>query len=129
MKRNLILVNLVLLATAGLLAWSLLGQWRQFEAEHRLEGPDPGSQEAAAASERPALSPSASAFAAIVDHHLFNQDRSNELPQEYEDQSLQELRPVPVLMGMMGIGGQEVALMVSGGSGSSGGLYRRLQVG
>ena len=32
-------------------------------------------------------------------------------------------------MGMMGLGREEVALMVPGRSGSSGGLYRRLKVG
>lgn len=129
MKRNLVLLNVALLATAGLLAWTLYGQWRQFEAEHGLDRPSPGSQEAAADSEGPASPSFARSFAAIVDHHLFNLDRSNELPQELSDQARQELQPVPVLMGMMGLGGEEVALMVPGRSGSSGGLYRRLEVG
>ena len=129
MKRSLILVNVALLAIAGLLAWSLAGQWRQFEAEHGLDRPDPASRAAAAGSEGPASRASASSFAAIVDHHLFNLDRSNDLPQELSDQSQEELRPLPVLMGMMGFGGEEVALMVPGGSGSSGGLYRRLKLG
>ncbi len=129
MKRNLVLVNLALLAAAGLLAWSLVGQWRRFEAEHRLDRPGPGSQEAAAAGERAALPVPVSGFAAIVDHHLFNLDRSNDLPEEPADESRQERQPAPVLMGMMGLGGEEVALMVPGGSGSSGGLYRRLRVG
>jgi len=128
-KRKLILLNIALLATAGLLAWSLLAQWRQFEAEHRMDRPDPGSGSPSTASEGPPPPTFASSFAAIVDHHLFNLDRSNDLPEELSDQPQEELPPPPVLMGMMGLGGVEVALMVSGGSGSSGGLYRRLKVG
>ena len=129
MKRKLVLLNIALLATAGLLAWSLLGQWRQFEAEHRMDRPDPGSGSPSAASEGPPPPTFASSFAAIVDHHLFNLDRSNDLPEELSDGPQEELPPAPVLMGMMGIGEEEVALMVPGGSGSSGGLYRRLKVG
>ena len=129
MKRNLVLLNVALLAGAGLLAWTLLGQWRQFEAEHRPNRPGPGSQEAAADPQRPAAPSFARSFAAIVDHHLFNLDRSNELPEEVSDGPQEELHPAPVLMGMMGLGREEVALMVPGRSGSSGGLYRRLKVG
>lgn len=129
MKRNLVLLNVALLATAGLLAWSLLGQWRQFEAEHALDRPDSASPAAAPASQGPPPPTFASSFAAIVDHHLFNLDRSNDLPEELAEGPQVELPPAPVLMGMMGIGGEEVALMVPGGSGSSGGLYRRLKVG
>ena len=128
MKRNLILVNVGLLATAALLAWSLVGQWRQFEAEHRLDRPSPEPLAEAADSQGPA-SPAAAGFAAIVDHHLFNLDRSNDLPQDPSDRPRVESRPPPVLMGTMGLGGEEVALMVPGASGSSGGLYRRLKVG
>lgn len=129
MKRNLVLLNIALLAHAGLLAWSLLGQWRQFEAEHAPDRPDSASPAAAPASPGPPPPTFASSFAAIVDHHLFNLDRSNDLPEELAEGPRVELPPAPVLMGMMGIGGEEVALMVPGGSGSSGGLYRRLKVG
>ena len=122
MKRNLVLLNIALLATAGLLSWTLLGQWRQFEAEHRPDRPDSASPAATAASKGPLPPTFASSFAAIVDHHLFNLDRSNDLPEELSDGPQVELPPAPVLMGMMGIGGEEVALMVPGGSGSSGGL-------
>ena len=129
MKRNLVLLNVALLAAAGLLAWTLLGQWRQFEAEHGLDRPSPGSQETAADSEGPPPPSFASSFAAIVDHHLFNPDRSNDLPEELADGPQEALHPAPVLMGMMGLGAEEVALMVPGRSGSSSGLYRRLKVG
>ena len=129
MKRNLVLVNLTLLGIAILLGYALLGKWRQFEAEHRLDLPNPGSRAAAGHSEGPAWPASASGFTAIVDHHLFNPDRSNHLPQEISDEPREVLRPVPVLMGTVGIGGENYALMVSGRSKGSGGPYRRLQVG
>ena len=129
MKRNLVLVNLTLLGIAILLGYALLGKWRQFEAEHRLDLPNPGSRAAAGHSQGQASPASASGFTAIVDHHLFNPDRSNHLPRELTAEPEEVLRPLPVLMGTMGIGGEEVALMVPGGSGSSGSLYRRLKVG
>ena len=129
MKRNLIPLNLALLATACLLSWFLVGQWRQFEVEHRLDKPNPGSGSATGDSDRPASLASATSFAPIVDHHLFSLDRNNDLTQEVSDQPQEEVRPVPVLKGTLGIGGEDYALMVSGISGRSGSLYRRLKVG
>lgn len=128
MKRNLVLVNLALLAAAGLLAWSLVGRWRQFEAEHRPDRQSPGSQEAAAG-ERPASLVPASGFAAIVDHHLFNLDRSNDLPEEPSEAPPPAPERLPVLMGTLGIGGEDYALMVSTDPNNPDKLYRRLRAG
>ena len=133
MKRSLVRMNLALLGTAILLAYLLVGKWRQFEAEHRLEPPNPGPRAVAGGSGRAASPASASSFAAIVDHHLFNLDRNNDLPQEPAVE-LQEAPAgrLPILMGTMGIGGEDYALMVSEDSRKSrgpGGLYRRLKVG
>ena len=129
MKRNLVLVNLTLLGIAILLGYALLGKWRQFEAEHRLDLPNPGSRAAAGHSQGPASPASASGFTAIVDHHLFNPDRSNHLPRELVAEPEEVLRPLPVLMGTMGLGREDFALMLPGGSRPSGSLYRRLKVG
>ena len=129
MKRNLVLVNLTLLGIAILLGYALLGKWRQFEAEHRLDLPNPGSRAAAGHSQGPASPASASGFTAIVDHHLFNPDRSNHLPRELAAEPEEVLRPLPVLMGTMGLGREDFALMLPGGSRPSGSLYRRLKVG
>ena len=129
MKRNLVLVNLALLAAAGLLAWSLVGQWRQFEDEHRLDRPGPGSRETAAAGERAASPVPVSGFAAIVDHHLFNLDRSNDLPEEPSEAPPTAPERLPVLMGTLGIGGEDVALMVSTDPNNPDKLYRRLRAG
>ena len=84
---------------------------------------------AAAASPGSASPASASDAAAIAGHHLFHPDRNNDFPEEATEDAGESLGPAPVLMGTMGIGGEDVALMVSRGSRSSGGLYRRLKVG
>lgn len=133
MKRRTVRLNLALLGTAILLVYLLVGKWRQFEAEHRLEPPNPGPRAVAGDSGGAASPASASSFAAIVDHHLFNRDRNNDLSQE-PPVELPEAPPgpLPILMGTMGIGGEAYALMVSEDSRKSqgpGGLYRRLKAG
>ena len=129
MRRNLILLNVALMGAAMLLGYTLVGQWRQFEAGHGRDLSDRRAGETPGASDGPASPASASGFAAIVDYHLFNPDRNNDLPQELSDEPPQALRPRPVLMGTMGISGEDYALMVPGGPGNSGSLYRRLKVG
>lgn len=129
MKRSLILLNVALAGAAVLLGYTLLGQWRQFEAEHRPGVSNFGARVESDGSDGPASPVSASSFAAIVDHHLFSPDRNNDLPEGVTDEPPEALRPPPVLMGTMGLGGEDYALMVPGGSGSSGSLYRRLRVG
>ncbi len=128
MKRRTVQVNLLLLGLAALWVYLLADNWGMAEGEGRLDSPGPGP-EAAAASSLPDSPVSASDAGAIAGHHLFHSDRHNDLPEEAVEEQQVLLRPAPVLMGTMGIGGEEVALMVSGSSRSSGGLYRRLKVG
>ena len=127
MKRRTVQINLALLGLAALWVTLLAGNRGPFEAEHRPDPPAPGA--AAAASPGSASPASASDAAAIAGHHLFHLDRHNDFPEEVTEDAEESLGPAPVLMGTMGIGGQDVALMVSRGSRSSGGLYRRLKVG
>ncbi len=129
MKRSLILLNVALMGAAVLLGYTLVGQWRQFEAEHGPGRSNSGARAESDGSDGPASPVSASSFAAIVDHHLFSPDRNNDLPEGVTDEPPEALRPPPVLMGTMGLGGEDYALMVSGGPGKSGSLYRRLKVG
>lgn len=128
MKRRAVQVNLLLLALAALWVYVLADNWSAVEGQDSLDARGPGP-EATAASSRPSFPVSASDAAAIAGHHLFHPDRHNDLPEEAVEEQEGQLRPAPVLMGTMEIGGEEVALMVSGGSGRSGGLYRRLKVG
>ncbi len=113
-----------------LLAYSFGRQWRQFEAEHRPDRLKPESKVKAGHSEKSAPPAAASSFAAIVDHHLFNLDRSNELPQAPPPVSPPATPPgpLPLLMGTVGISEEAYALMVSGNSRGSR-LYERLKVG
>ena len=124
MKRRTVQINLALLGLAALWVTLLAGNRGPFEAEHRPDPPGP-----AAASPGSASPASASDAAAIAGHHLFHLDRHNDFPEEATEDAGEALGPAPVLMGTIGIGGQDVALMVSRGSRSSGGLYRRLKVG
>ena len=127
MKRRTVQVNLLLLGLAVLWVYLLADNWGMAEGEGRLDSPGP--EAATAASSRPASRASASDAGAIAGHHLFHSDRHNDLPEEALEEPEEQRRPAPVLMGTMGLGGEDVALMVSGGSRSSGGLYRRLKVG
>ena len=126
MKRRTVQINLALLGLAALWVTLLAGNRGPFEAEHRPDPPAPGAAAASPGSASPA---SASDAAAIAGHHLFHPDRHNDFPEEATEDAEESLGPAPVLMGTMGIGGQDLALMVSRGSRSSGGLYRRLKVG
>ena len=128
MKRRTVQVNLLLLGLAALWVYLLADNWGMAEGEGPLDSPGP-APEATAASGRPGSPISAADAGAIADHHLFHSDRHNDLPEEAVEEQEGLLRPAPVLMGTMGIGGEDVALMVSGASRSSGGLYRRLKVG
>jgi len=128
-KRSLILLNVALMGAAILLGYTLVGQWRQFEAEHSPDRSGSGARAESDGSDGPASPISASSFAAIVDHHLFHLDRNNDLSGEPSDEPPEAFRPLPVLMGTMGVSGEDYALMVPGGPGNSGGLYRRLKVG
>ena len=126
MKRRTVQINLALLGLAALWVTLLAGNRGPFEAERRPDPPAPGAAAASPGSASPA---SASDAAAIAGHHLFHLDRHNDFPEEATEEAEEALGPAPVLMGTMGIGGQDLALMVSRGSRSSGGLYRRLKVG
>jgi len=127
-KRRTVLVNLLLLALAALWTYVLADNWSAVEGRDRLDAPRP-APEATAASGTPSFRGSVTDAAAIADHHLFHSDRHNDRPEEAVEEQEVRRRPAPVLMGTMGIGAESYALMVSGGSRSSGGLYRRLKVG
>mgnify|MGYP001189329642 CR=1 FL=1 len=128
MKRSLVLLNLALLGITVLLGYFLIQRWGQFDVEQRLALLKPGSQPLANNSDG-SLSPLvSSSFAPIVDHHLFNLDRNNRIPQESKAPPEQVvLGPIPILMGTVGISDSAYALMIP--SKGSNGLYRRIKVG
>lgn len=128
MKRRTVQVNLALVGLAALWVYLLADNRGRFDAGQRLDPSGPGSG-ASAASPRPASPGSPSDAAAIADHHLFHVDRHNDLPEEdSEAPEIASLR-LPVLMGTMGFGGEDYALMVSSDPNNPDRLYRRLKAG
>ena len=127
MKRRTVQVNLALLGLAALWGYLLAGNQSRFEAEHRPDPPGPGA--AAAASPGPASPASASDAAAVADNHLFHPDRNNDLPEESSEAPQTASLPLPVLMGTLGIGREDYALMVSSDPNNPDSLYRRLKAG
>ncbi len=128
MKRRTVQVNLVLLGLAALWVYLLADDRSRFEAERRLDPPGPGLA-ATAASPRPASPGSASDAAAVADHHLFHVDRNNNLPEEDSEAPQAASVHLPVLMGTLGIGREDYALMVSSDPNNPDSLYRRLKAG
>ena len=127
MKRRTVQVNLALLGLAALWGYLLAGNQSRFEAERRLDPPGPGPA-ATVAFARPA-SPAAAAAAAVADNHLFHPDRNNDLPEESSEAPQTASLPLPVLMGTLGIGREDYALMVSSDPNNPDSLYRRLKAG
>ena len=128
MKRRTVQVNLVLLGLAALWVYLLAGGWGGGEVGQRLGTSESGPR-TVAASPRPASPGSPSDAAAIADHHLFHADRHNDLPEEDSEAPETVSLRLPVLMGTMGFGGEDYALMVSGDPNNSDKLYRRLKAG
>ena len=128
MKRRTFQVNLVLVGLAALWVYLLADNRGRFEAGQRLDSPgsDPGTT---AASPRPVSPGLPSDAAAIADNHLFHVDRHNDLPEEDPEALETVSERLPVLMGTMGFGGDDYALMVSSDPNNSDSLYRRLKAG
>ncbi|MEW5975198.1 MAG: hypothetical protein AB1898_05255 [Acidobacteriota bacterium] len=126
MRKQVILLNCLLLCSAGLAGYRLKQQWHDFQGAHHL------SQ--LVASQNPANSPNPAGdgpvqvpnYSAIVDNHLFTVDRNNIIPAEVPVEA--PLAPKPILMGTMGIGEDQFALMVSEAPKASK-EYRKIKVG
>lgn len=128
MKRRAVQVNLVLVGLAALWVYLLADNRGRFEAGQRLDPSETGPG-TVAASPRPASPGSPSDAAAIADHHLFHVDRHNDLPEEDSEAPEAVSLRLPVLMGTMGFGGEDYALMVSSDPNNPDRLYRRLKAG
>jgi len=129
MKRNWILLNLALCATASLLAFQLKKQWEAYGTSHNSVKIQPQTTETTQLPGRVAILATAPNYSPIVDKHLFNLERNNVIPAEPLPPSEPKVvAPKPILMGTMGLAGSTYALMVSG-TGSDSTLYRRLKVG
>jgi hypothetical protein len=128
MKRNLILINLILLATVLLLGAHFKKQWAGFQAQNNLGllNPKPGlEQPGASPASRPA---EVSNYGAIVESLLFSPDRNNFVVPDAPAAMAEQAKPKPVLTGIIGLGSHEIALMLPADARDSSD-YRRLKVG
>ncbi len=110
MRRNLVLLDLLMLGLAVFLASQFKTQWRKYQTEYNLDLLNPKVDQG-----NPAQKPSSSAaevanYSAIVDQNLFSTDRNNVLPPE--PNATKSVGPKPILMGTMGLSGTQFALMI-----------------
>ena len=111
MRKNLLLLSLLLLGLTVFLASQLRVQWRKYQSEHNLALLDPKMDQ-----KNPAQKPSSTAaevanYSAIVDRNLFNTDRNSVIPPE-PTTTTKSVGPKPILMGMLGLGDSQFALMI-----------------
>ena len=124
-KRNLILLNLTLIGVALLLFHHLYSQRNEFWVSHNLSILNP-KPDGVSAAQNPVTKPApVTSYVAIVDNNLFSIDRNNVIPQE-----LQAVvnKPKPILTGILGFGGQDLALMLPADAKDSRD-YRQLKIG
>jgi hypothetical protein len=128
MKRNLLLTNLFLLITAVFFGLQLKNQWSQFQAQNNLLAlntqPDP-VQTGTRAAGRPA---EVLNYGAIVENLLFSPDRDNIVLPEAPTAVPEQLKPKPILTGIVGLGSHDIALMLPPDA-KDNSDYRRLKVG
>jgi hypothetical protein len=114
MKKNLILINLVLLAVSVVLAQKLRSDWARFQIENNLAHLKPVKGATAPGSPSADQPVGVTNYSTIVDKHLFAQDRNNIIPPEPPpEEHAKKLGPKPLLMGIMDLGEEQFAWMVS----------------
>jgi hypothetical protein len=113
MKRGYIAINLLLLATAVLLAYEFRSQWNKYQSTHNLDRLNPGKTTAGTSSKMPPATPGVSSYAAIVDNDVFTADRTNVVPPDAPVETTKAVAPKPILVGTMQFNEDEFALMMS----------------
>lgn len=128
MKRDLILANFVLLATALFMGYHLKSQWVQFSSQNNLQAFE-GKKEQAPAGTKPGTQPrEVSNYGALVENLLFNPDRNSVVVADPAVTVAQQPKPKPVLTGIVGLGAYDIALMLPAEARDNS-EYRRLKVG
>lgn len=118
MRRSLLMVNVVLLATAGLLGWRLRVEWKSHRSRvDWVYRTSPAEQVAAEASG--ATAPAAESWVEIVARNVFFPDRSSLTATGNAPP------PEPILFGTLNVGSGPVALM----SETAGRGFRQVRVG
>jgi type II secretory pathway component PulC len=128
MKRDLILANVALLATALFIGVHLKSQWVQFWVENNLQAFE-GKKEQALAGTKPGVQlREVSNYGAIVESLLFNPDRNSVVVADPTVAIAERPKPRPVLTGIVGLGAYDIALMLPAEARDNS-EYRRLKVG
>ena len=125
-RRNLVLLNLLLIGTALLLFRHLNSQRNQFWASHNLSILNPKPDGSSAAQNPVAKPVPVTSYVAIVDNNLFALDRNNVIPLDPQPSVVN--KPKPILTGILGFGGQDLALMLPADAKDSRD-YRQLKIG
>jgi hypothetical protein len=128
MRKNLILINLLLLGLAFFLGYQLKAQWVGYQAGHNLSLLNHKNEPKGSPQESPAKPLNVPNYAAVVDNHLFNVERNNVIPVDPPAPLPKVVGPKPILMGTVGLGGEEFALMLSADKNESR-QYKRVKVG
>ena len=128
MKRNLILANLFLVATALFVGHQLKSQWIQFGVENNLQALEAKKEQAAAGTKAVAQPREVSNYGAIVESLLFNPDRNSVVVIDPATVVAERPKPKPILTGIVGLGAYDIALMLPAEARDNS-EYRRLKVG
>jgi hypothetical protein len=128
MKRDLILANFALLATALFMAYHLKRQWVQFSAQNNLQAFEDKKGQAPPGT-KPGVQPREVAnYGAIVESLLFYPDRNGVVVADPAVAVAERLKPKPILTGIVGLGAYDIALMLPAEA-KDNSEYRRLKVG
>jgi hypothetical protein len=126
-KKNLLLMNVLLLGAVLVQVWYLRNQWREFQSQHLILQQNPRAQRNLNAPTALTKPVEVANYSALVENLLFTADRNPEIPVE-TTATATPLAPKPVLMGTVSLDGDEYALMISAEPKDSK-EYRRLKVG
>jgi len=108
MRRQMLILNVILLLTALGLGYKLSADWKR--TAQRQEALTAGAVSTApSASGLPATTQAPSGLEAIVANNLFFSDRNNQIPQAVEKKPAP---PQPILIGTMNLGRTKLALLV-----------------
>jgi hypothetical protein len=130
MKRNLLILNLILVGVALFLTRLLASQWTQFEHTHQSQALKPPAEAKKSVTPPVAVLPGQSEYFAIVNNDLFAPDRNNLIPPPPPPPPppKREPPPKPLLSGIFRIGDDVSVLMISTDPKSKG-AYKQIKVG
>jgi hypothetical protein len=128
MRKKLILIDFLLIGLAVYLGYQFKARWVSCQAEHNLLLLKQKNELKDSTQRSPTQPLSVPNYAAVVDNHLFNVERNNIIPVDPPAPPSKVVGPKPILMGTVGLGGEEFALMLSADKNESR-QYKRVKVG